>query len=158
MEEVPKKSPEEIIPKPESPILHSMKRDTISGAQTVVGSNDVPAEEAVLLAKMQEASLKKRKLSYLTVLGIILVLIGIGVFALPDKFFARKDTDVVVTKNKVQNFLSTDATYSIDKPTESELATFKEKSFAGKRVTPGIKTRKNRKTSTRFIISKRTKN
>ena len=33
-----------------------------------------------------------------------------------------------------------------------------QKSFAGKRVTPGIKTRKNRKTSTRFIISKRTKN
>jgi len=33
-----------------------------------------------------------------------------------------------------------------------------QKSFAGKRVTPGIKTRKNRKASTRFIISKRTKN
>lgn len=33
-----------------------------------------------------------------------------------------------------------------------------QKSFAGKRVTPGIKTRKKRKTSTRFIISKRTKN
>ena len=33
-----------------------------------------------------------------------------------------------------------------------------QKSFAGKRVTPGIKTRKNRKSSTRFIISKRTKN
>lgn len=33
-----------------------------------------------------------------------------------------------------------------------------QKSFAGKRVTPGIKTRKNRKTSTKFIISKRTKN
>lgn len=33
-----------------------------------------------------------------------------------------------------------------------------QKSFAGKRVTPGIKTRKNRKWSTKFIISKRTKN
>lgn len=33
-----------------------------------------------------------------------------------------------------------------------------QKSFSGKRVTPGIKTRKNRKSSTRFIISKRTKN
>lgn len=33
-----------------------------------------------------------------------------------------------------------------------------QKSFAGKRVTPGIKTRKKRKSSTRFIVSKRTKN
>ncbi len=33
-----------------------------------------------------------------------------------------------------------------------------QKSFAGKRVAPWIKTRKNRKNSTRFIISKRTKN
>ncbi len=33
-----------------------------------------------------------------------------------------------------------------------------QKSFSGKRVTPGIKTRKNRKSFTRFIISKRTKN
>ncbi len=33
-----------------------------------------------------------------------------------------------------------------------------QKSFSGKRVTPGIKTRKNRKSSTKFIISKRTKN
>ncbi len=33
-----------------------------------------------------------------------------------------------------------------------------QKSFAGKRVTPGIKTRKNRKSSTKFIISRRTKN
>ena len=32
-----------------------------------------------------------------------------------------------------------------------------QKSFAGKRVTPGIKTRKSRKSSTKFIISKRTK-
>ena len=33
-----------------------------------------------------------------------------------------------------------------------------QKSFAGKRVTPGIKTRKKKKSSTKFIISKRTKN
>ncbi len=33
-----------------------------------------------------------------------------------------------------------------------------QKSFAGKRVTPGIKTRKQRKSSTKFIVSKRTKN
>ncbi len=33
-----------------------------------------------------------------------------------------------------------------------------QKSFAGKRVTPGIKTRKSKKWSTKFIISKRTKN
>jgi ribosomal protein L2 len=33
-----------------------------------------------------------------------------------------------------------------------------QKSFAWKRVTPGIKTRKSKKASTRFIITKRTKN
>ncbi|EKD25676.1 MAG: 50S ribosomal protein L2 [uncultured bacterium (gcode 4)] len=33
-----------------------------------------------------------------------------------------------------------------------------QKSFTGKRVTPGIKTRKNKKTSSKFIISRRTKN
>ncbi len=33
-----------------------------------------------------------------------------------------------------------------------------QKSFSGKRVTPGIKTRKTRKNSTKFIVSRRTKN
>lgn len=33
-----------------------------------------------------------------------------------------------------------------------------QKSFAGKRVTPGIKTRNSKKSSTKFIVSRRTKN
>jgi len=132
MDPIVETPPEEAVQKADAPILHSMKRDIISGAKTIVGSNDVPAEEAVLLAKMQEASLKKRKLSSLTILGVLIVLIGVGIFILPDKVFLRKDPGITVIKNKTQNFLSTDAEYSIDKPTESELETFKEKAFTGK--------------------------
>jgi hypothetical protein len=118
-----------------SPIVHSMKRDTVSGAQDVVGSHDVPADEALLLANMQSTNLKKRQMSVMAVLGILFLVIGILVFLLPGNFFVKKDTGIVVTKTKNQNFLGVDNTYNINLPKNETVDDFKKKSFSG---TPGI--------------------
>lgn len=114
-----------------SPIMHSMKQDAVSGAKTIVGSNDVPSDEALLLAKMQSANSKKRRTSILAVIGILFLILGIFLFLIPNNFFVRKDTGIVVKKTKTQNIIGVDISYEIKIPTDDEIDDFKKKTFDG---------------------------
>ncbi len=112
-----------------SPVLHTMQKDSVTSAQGIVGSSEVPGEEALLLAKMQKNSSNKRKLNLLVMFGCIFAVLAIIVIALPDKFFAKKDTNIIVP-TKEKNFVRIDATYGIDIPEESDLENFRAKTFS----------------------------
>jgi hypothetical protein len=114
-----------------SPIVHSMKNDTISSAQTIVGSNEVPDDEALLLAKMQSVSLKKRQISAMSILSVLFLIVGVFIFLIPNNFFTKKDTGITVVKYKNQNFLGVDSSYSIKLPNQDQIDNFKNKSFSG---------------------------
>lgn len=112
-----------------SPILHTMQKDSVSSAQGIVGSSEVPGEEALLLAKMQKNSLNKRKINLLVIVGCIFAAVAIIVIALPDKFFIKKDTGITAP-TKEKNFIRIDQTYGIEIPAESDLENFRTKSFS----------------------------
>ncbi len=125
-----------------SPVLHSMQKDSVTSAQGIVGSSEVPGEEALLLAKMQKTSINKRKINLLTLLGILFAVFAIVAIALPDKFFIKKDTGVnVPTKEK--NFVRIDETYGIAMPSETDVEDFRKKTFSSNSAFAEIIVNKN---------------
>ncbi len=113
----------------DTPILHSMNRDTVTGAKKSVGSSNLPEEEALLLAKMQSENSKKRKFNFITMLSLAVLAVSVSMILIPDKYFIKKDTGVNVAQTS-KNFLNTNYSYQINKPTSSELEDFRNKNFA----------------------------
>ncbi len=112
-----------------APILHSMPKDTTFSAKQTVGSFNVSSEEALLLAKMQNESSKKRKFNIITIVAMLILALSITMLLIPDKYFIRKDTGINPPE-RITNFLNAENFYQIEKPTDSELDNFKSKQFA----------------------------
>ncbi len=113
---------------PLSPIEHSFKKDSASSARVVVGSNEIPEEEALLLASMHSDSVKKRRRATLSILGIIFISVSLILIFTPLK---KTEENPFEEKIPVSSLIRTDASYQIDLPNESELESMRSKTFTG---------------------------
>lgn len=121
------------VPKKETPtpIIHSLQTDNVTSARKIVGSNEIPEDEALFLVRMKDQLNKKKRFGFFSVLSIIVVILALGSLLIPDDFFIKPDTGIVITTNQNQNIINVDNSYSLVLPTPENLIELRDKVFDG---------------------------
>lgn len=129
-EEVKEEKKEEPKPKVEGAMLHSFPKDQKQVSGEVVNDDDIPSEEAIMLADIKTVSNKRRQIGFFRNITIFVLLVAVVIFLFP-RFFSnvQNNNELEIINNVKKDKINFDIKYTLEIPNKDDLEKFRTQNF-----------------------------